>query len=213
VNRSCFAAPEDLVAAHAIAVRSLGLVTVAYAIFLAWMPVALLRSTSQMGEIMGAITSADPATGEKLAKEGKTPQDLRDAFATAYRRQVLVAGAPELALDALAAVAGLLLVFRRRLGAWLLLAFLAWPVAVAGYRWLRDALSPLKTKLQFVAEPHSVNMVRLHAFGGTWEGETGVLLMAVRLAFTALAVAVLAWWLLAARRARRVASARSLPPA
>jgi hypothetical protein len=192
------------VTAHGAAVRSLGIVTVAYALFLAWMPIQALRSAGDVAEAMGAIAGADPDTRAGLEKAGKTPGDVRDAVAADFRRRILADVAPDLALDALAVVAGILLVLRRRLGAWLLLAFVAWPAAAWAYRSIHETFFAIRLHgFESYRLPLAVEMVRFEALGRTLEWELGAFMTAVRLAFTGLALTTLSWWLIAARRARR----------
>jgi hypothetical protein len=189
--------------AHGIAVRSLGIATVLYALALAWSPVSALRAASTAGEAMSAVVDADPATRDALATRGKTPREVREAIATSYRDRVLAAVAPDLAIAALGAVAGVLLVFRRRAGSWLLLSFLAWPGFGWGFRRMRDAIHPVKAQLAFLPGPLDREIVRIHALGRVWEVDAGAFALGVQLAFTAVALVILAWAYLAESRARR----------
>lgn len=183
--------------AHGTAVRALGLVTIAYAAALAWMPIELVRATSAMGQVMSGLASADPATREVIARAGSTPEALADELSAQHRREVLVQVAPALAHALLGAAAGILLVLRRRAGAWLVLAFVLWPVGVWGYHALREALRPVK--LDLFTLPLASRVYQIELLGHEWLVEERAFRFWVHATFSALTLAVLAGWFVAPR--------------
>lgn len=189
--------------APGVAIRAVGVLTVAYSLALAWPPVAVIRAASELGGVMSAFAVADPAAREVFAQDGVSSQALADEVAGRYRKEALAEQAPALACSVLGVVAGVLLVLRRRAGASLLLAFVLWPLAAWGYHELREALRPVKlSSFALLSLPLARRVVRLELLGGTWELDGDAFWLAVQVTFTAVALGILAPEFLAERRER-----------